>query len=257
MIPLNINVTTPIHLPFLVPRSSPILPSLSLSNVKSTSGRHVQRGRGLCRVELNPDASITIAIGASMLNTYFFGHPTADVEDAADDDDSAVSSTDARFAVMTIISVIPYFNWLSWVFALMDTGKRRYAVYALVYLAPYIRTNFALSPDENWLPIASIVLCIIHIQLEASIRNGDLESFNFFNEIWKRLGFINLKKDKKDSQPRNLRKRLEEQRRQDNLNLPLGRYPSMDEMGDWNVPRPSEDVEHVKEDTDLDDGKKH
>ncbi|KAH9620746.1 hypothetical protein KSS87_014692 [Heliosperma pusillum] len=254
MIPLNINVTTPIHLPFSVSRSTPFLPSLSLSNVKCTSGGHAQRGRGLCRVELNPDASISIAIGASVLNTLFFSHPAADVDDAADDDDSAVSSTDARFAVMTIISVIPYFNWLSWVFALMDTGKRRYAVYALVYLAPYIRTNFELSSDESWLPIASIVLCIIHIQLEASIKNGDLESFNFFNEIWKRLGFINLKKDKKDSQPKSLRKKLEE-RRQENLNLPLGRHPSTDETRNLGVP--SEDAEHVNEDINPDDGTKH
>lgn len=96
-----------------------------------------------------------------------------------DDTDSAFDMADTRLSVMGIISFIPYFNWLvnlfffsflyldfaiitvlhpvvffflilvlfvvffwnyqSWVFAWLDTGKRRYAVYALVYLVPYLR----------------------------------------------------------------------------------------------------------------------
>jgi len=34
------------------------------------------------------------------------------------------------------------FCWQSWVFAWLDTGKRRYAIYSLVYLAPYLRFVF-------------------------------------------------------------------------------------------------------------------
>lgn len=82
------------------------------------------------------------------------------------------------------------------------------------------RSNLSISPEESWLPIASIVLGVIHIQvqrhfpdtlsknvflasslvccllgyflwqLEASIRSGDLDSFNLFNEAAKRLGLV-------------------------------------------------------------------
>ncbi|TQD71526.1 hypothetical protein C1H46_042945 [Malus baccata] len=83
---------------------------------------------------------------------------------------SAMDSTNAKFAVMGVISFIPYFNWLSWIFAWLDTEKRRYAVYALVYLVPYLRTNLSLSPEESWLPIASIVFCIIHVQVQVRER---------------------------------------------------------------------------------------
>ncbi|XP_028555313.1 uncharacterized protein LOC110103366 isoform X3 [Dendrobium catenatum] len=86
---------------------------------------------------------------------------------------------------MGIIGFIPYFNWLSWVFAWLDTSRPRYLVYSIVYLAPYLRTNLSLSLDESWLPITGILVCIIHIQLEASIRNGDLEGFAFFNKASK------------------------------------------------------------------------
>ncbi|GAV68717.1 hypothetical protein CFOL_v3_12220 [Cephalotus follicularis] len=55
---------------------------------------------------------------------------------------------------MGIVSVIPFFNWLSWVFAWLDTGKRRYVVYSLVYLFPYLRyqtfTFFFLLLVYDW-----------------------------------------------------------------------------------------------------------
>uniref|UniRef100_A0A7N0UMI5 Uncharacterized protein n=1 Tax=Kalanchoe fedtschenkoi TaxID=63787 RepID=A0A7N0UMI5_KALFE len=138
--------------------------------------------RGVCRAELSPDAPFVVGIGACMLSSLVL--PTAvDVDDG--DDSSGIVSTDTRFAAMGIISVIPYFNWLSWVFAWLDSGKKRYAVYALVYLAPYFRSNLSLSPDESWLPIASILFCIVHVQLEASIRNGDIQGFQLFSEAAK------------------------------------------------------------------------
>ncbi|KAK2981914.1 hypothetical protein RJ640_019134, partial [Escallonia rubra] len=128
---------------------------------------------GTCRAELSNDAPFAVAIGACILNSLAFPIPSGD---GVDDGDSVIDSSDARFAVMGIISFIPYFNWLTWVFALLDTRSRRYAV-----------TNLSLSPEESWLPIASIIFCIIHVQLEASIRNGDLEGFKLFNETAKHL----------------------------------------------------------------------
>jgi hypothetical protein len=86
-------------------------------------------------------------------------------DEEEEEENSAIVSTDMRLAAMGIISFIPYFNWLSWVFAWLDTGKSRYAVYALVYLVPYLSSNLSISPEESWLPITSIVLGIIHVQV--------------------------------------------------------------------------------------------
>lgn len=33
----------------------------------------------------------------------------------------------------------------------------------------FIRSNLSLSPEESWLPIASILFCIVHIQVQASL----------------------------------------------------------------------------------------
>lgn len=139
---------------------------------------------GKCKAELVNDAPIAVAIGACVLNSLVF--PLSPSQDE-DESDSVIDSDDTRFAVMGIISFIPYFNWVSWVFAWLDTGKNRYAVYAIVYLAPYLRSNLSLSPEDSWLPIASILLCILHIQLEVSIKNGDIQGMQFFSQIRKQL----------------------------------------------------------------------
>ncbi|KAL2902936.1 Transthyretin [Bienertia sinuspersici] len=240
---------SPLHLTPSPPRLSPFLPLPKLSHPSSYGGysltQHKKlRRRGLCKASLQQDAPFAIAIGACMLNSLIFSDVAVS---SSDDEDAAISSTDARFTVMTIIGFIPYFNWLSWVFALMDTGKRRYAVYTLVYLAPYIRTNLSLSPEESWLPIASIVLCVVHIQLEASIRSGDIDGFNFFNEAAKRLGLVKKHSDEIHN----------EAQEQGDMKLPLGQQ-SRDEIRRWRVSRkPSRDPEHVDEDGDLDDDKQH
>ncbi|KAL8520531.1 hypothetical protein ACS0TY_011163 [Phlomoides rotata] len=196
-----------------------------------------QQGRlrnNKCRAELSTDAPVALAIGACILNSLIFptAPPPEDVES-----ESLIDSTDARFAVMGIISFIPFFNWMSWVFAWMDTGKRRYAVYAIVYLAPYVRSNLSISPEESWLPIASILLCIIHIQLEASIKNGDIQGFQVLNEAAKHLSSI--RKNSKISEERDERKNFH--------NLPSAR--DRNEIRDWAAPhKPQEDQEMLSED---------
>ncbi|EPS68281.1 hypothetical protein M569_06492, partial [Genlisea aurea] len=138
------------------------------------------------RAEFSADGPVAVAIGACILNSLIFPDlPLADEDDFGEK--SLIDSSDARFAVMGIISFVPYFNWMSWVFAWLDTMKPRYAVYAVAYLAPYLRSNLSISPEESWLPIASILLCILHIQIEASIANGDLQGFQFLNEAMKLL----------------------------------------------------------------------
>ncbi|XP_010533549.1 PREDICTED: uncharacterized protein LOC104809306 isoform X2 [Tarenaya hassleriana] len=135
--------------------------------------------QGICRADFSRDAPLATAIGSCILSSFLL--PVAKrVGDEEEDDSSAIVSTDMRLAAMGIISFIPFFNWLSWVFAWLDTGKRRYAVYALVYLLPYLSSNLSISPEESWLPITSIVLGIIHVQLEASIANGDIKTLQIF-----------------------------------------------------------------------------
>lgn len=171
---------------------------LNRRKLKRIGNQGCRRGRNLCRAELVHDAPFAAAIGACVLTSLVAPIHSMGSED--EDGSGAIDSTDARFAVMGIIGFIPYFNWLSWVFAWLDTNRPRYLVYSIVYLAPYLRTNLSLSPDESWLPIASILLCIIHIQLEASIRNGDFDGFAFFNEASKLISPFTGKKDSLTSQ---------------------------------------------------------
>lgn len=165
---------------------------------------------------------------------------------------SGIDSTDSRFAVMGIISFIPFFNWLSWVFAWLDTGKRHYAVYSLVYLAPYLRSNFSISPDESWLPIASIVLCIIHVQLEASIRNGDLQGFQLFSEAAKRFSSGTEKKEI------HMKRRggISEEEKED-MNLPPANNQSRNKIQSWGGPeKPGRHGEQLNGDWSEDENRK-
>ncbi|XP_060206730.1 uncharacterized protein LOC132634721 isoform X2 [Lycium barbarum] len=146
-----------------VPLSTCLLPTTLRPLYRARLHNNLNRRRlrnGTCRAEFANDAPYAVAIGACILSSWVF--PTKYSED--DDGESTIDSADARFAVMGIISIIPYFNWMSWVFAWLDTGKPRYAIYALVYLAPYLSTNLSLSPEDSLVPIASILLCIFHIQ---------------------------------------------------------------------------------------------
>ncbi|XP_061351118.1 uncharacterized protein LOC133296188 [Gastrolobium bilobum] len=197
-----------------------------------------------CRAVFSDDAPFAAAIGACMLTSLVF---PVSVPPENEDAESAVNSTDARFAVMGIVSFIPYFNWLSWVFAWLDTGKRRYAVYSLVYLAPYLRSNLSISPEESWLPIASILFCIVHIQLEASIRNGDIQGFQVFRNVTDRLSSTTKKGRLNQHQEMS-----KEESKKDNKNLPTAQEQSRD-IGGWDdSERPSQYRQRLNEDIDDD-----
>lgn len=64
---------------------------------------------GKCRAELSTDAPVAMAIGACILNSLIF--PVAPSPEDVEAE-SLIDSADARFAVMGIISFIPYFNWM-------------------------------------------------------------------------------------------------------------------------------------------------
>ncbi|XP_047339089.1 uncharacterized protein LOC124942601 [Impatiens glandulifera] len=186
--------------PSLTSNLRPFYPCLRKQNPTLFSRRKMAR-IGLCRAELSLDAPFAAAICGCILNSFVF--PIVPSIEEEEEDQSLIDSTDTRFAAMGIISLIPYFNWMSWVFAWLDTGKIRYAVYALVYLAPYLRSNLSISPEDSWLPIASIILCIIHIQLETSIKNGDIQGFQFFGKSAKHFSSFNLHNHEDDEDTKN------------------------------------------------------
>ncbi|XP_026417947.1 uncharacterized protein LOC113313404 [Papaver somniferum] len=209
-------------------------------NPKLNNNNQRRRKSFRCRANFSVDAPFAIAIGASILNSLVFPIPNVpNEEDEEEEEDSTITNTDSRFAVMGIISFVPYFNWLSWVFALLDTGDRRYAVYSIVYLAPYIRTNLSLSTDESWLPIASIILCIIHIQLEASIRNGDLQGFQLFSGLAKKKG-AHLKGRATNPKKGKIK---------ENIKLPSAQNRLRDEVQGWGevFEKPLDDPESLSE----------
>ncbi|KAI3713496.1 hypothetical protein L1987_72074 [Smallanthus sonchifolius] len=196
------------------------------SHIHVNQDRRFRNAR--CKAILLHEAPFAGAIGACVLNSLISLPPAGPNDN--EDGESMIESADARFAVMGIISFIPYFNWMSWVFAWMDTGDKRYAAYSIVYLAPYLRSNLSLLPEESWLPIASILMGILHIQLEASIKNGDIHNFPLFS--WK--------KDAKLS---------EQETRNDETNLPSASDGFRNKFRYWGIPKKhNPQVKHLNED---------
>ncbi|XP_065858492.1 uncharacterized protein [Euphorbia lathyris] len=232
------------------PRSfSTSLPKLNHYNGQIPNKRKIIKKYGICRAELSRDAPFAAAIGACMLSSLLLPNTSS-----VDEEDSSSDFADARLTAMAIISFIPYFNWLSWVFAWLDTGKRRYAVYALVYLAPYVRSNMSLSPEESWLPIASIVLGIIHVQIETSIKNGDLEGFRLFGEA---SNFLSSVIKQKEIHSEDYQGSSSEEDGQEHMNFPSSKDRLKNEIGEWEVPtKPRKHPEHSNGDWEDDDLRK-
>ncbi|KAI7740232.1 hypothetical protein M8C21_031163 [Ambrosia artemisiifolia] len=231
--PINSHSLTPFPFSSLLPKPNPLFTHHHHHHHYHIHFNHQNRRirNGRCKAMLLHDAPFAGAIGACVLNTLISPSPVGPNDN--EDDDTMIDSADARFAVMGIISFLPYFNWMSWVFALMDSGDKRYAAYAIVYLAPYIRSNLSLLSDESWLPIASTLVGILHVQLEASIKNGDFRNFPLFNR-------------KKNA------KVLEQETRKDEQHLPFASDDSRSKVSDRGIPK-----QHTKQDQHLDDeGKK-
>lgn len=142
------------------------------------------RGTGICRAGLEDDAPFALAIAASVLSTLVL--PPDSPSEKGSESLSPLGGDDVRYAAMGIISFIPLFNWLAWVFAWLDTRKQRYLIYAIVYIAPYLRSGLSLSPEESWLPIASVLACILHVQLDISASSEGLEDLGISKALFTR-----------------------------------------------------------------------
>lgn len=132
--------------------------------------------KGRYRAEFSQDAPFAIAIGACIFSSFVFHMQDDQGKNSEQGSPANEGADDVRNGAMTIISFIPLFNWLAWVFAWLDTNEQRYLFYAIVYLAPYVRNGFSLSPDDSWLPIASLLACIVHVQLDISLSTGSLQN---------------------------------------------------------------------------------
>jgi len=66
--------------------------------------------RGKCRALLSDDTPFAAAIGLCMLSSLLL--PNTVTKDEEAESYSGITTTDTRFAVMGVISFIPYFNWL-------------------------------------------------------------------------------------------------------------------------------------------------
>lgn len=82
---------------------------LSKSNKSPNTRKKIGTRYRTCRAEFSNDAPFAAAIGACMLSSLVL--PVTTPEDDGGGG-SPMDSTDARFAVMGIVSFIPYFNWL-------------------------------------------------------------------------------------------------------------------------------------------------
>lgn len=87
--------------------------------------------------------------------------------------DGEFSLTDVRYGVMTLISFIPIFNWMTWIFAWLDSKDGKYLAFAAVYAAPYLKSGLSVSPEESWLPLASFLACIFHVQADNVVNSGN------------------------------------------------------------------------------------
>ncbi|KAH7430134.1 hypothetical protein KP509_09G085200 [Ceratopteris richardii] len=110
----------------------------------------------ICRSDLLDNAPFLIAIAASIIISLV----------AEGNEGEHGTEKQVRNDFATLISVIPLFNWLAWLYLFLDTRDVRHLMFASVYIAPYIKTGFSLSPGETFLLTLGYVTCVYHIQLE-------------------------------------------------------------------------------------------
>ncbi|GAV68716.1 hypothetical protein CFOL_v3_12219, partial [Cephalotus follicularis] len=105
----------------------------------------------------------------------------------------------------------------------------------------------SISPEDSWLPIASILLCIIHIQLEVSISNGDLQGLKLFSNASEHLSSLTRKKfHLKENQG------ISEEVESHSQSTLSGEEQSRNDIGKWGVPK--KPLEHRQRlNGDLDD----
>lgn len=89
-----------------------------------------------------------------------------------------------------------------------------------------------------------VLLTLCYLQLETSIRNGDIQGFRLFSEASNRVSSAS---GRKDSPKKN-----------EKMNLPSADEQSRKKIQGWGVPKePLHDNEHPNDDWDEDERRKH
>lgn len=98
-----------------------------------------------------------------------------------DPSSKAVSEEDAegvKWGLMSVISCLPIFNWLAWIFAGFEDEERATFYYALatLYAIPQVSAGF----QPNWFSIATLIAGVAHVQVERiADERGVAHKFNF------------------------------------------------------------------------------
>lgn len=102
----------------------------------------------------------------------------------ADDEDGF--ETAVRWSVMSVLSCVPYVNYMAWVFAALDSSSlfmlgdgeepenkqvaTHYWILAAVYALPYLIDGFHLDTFT----LATLSIGVLHVQIERGLYYGDV-----------------------------------------------------------------------------------
>ncbi|KAL4433056.1 hypothetical protein ABPG77_006483 [Micractinium sp. CCAP 211/92] len=123
----------------------------------------LQTGCGIAYLLALGFSALPILTGDSLeRNEQRFLQPT--------DEDSAEN---IRWSVMGVLSVLPFINPMAWVFAALDDDDASTLYYSLafIYALPYFASGFEL----DGFAIFSVLLCILHVQLERIAQTEPVE----------------------------------------------------------------------------------
>lgn len=124
------------------------------------------RNRPCSRAELSQDAPFVVAIGACILSSLVLPLPSAPNDD--EESNSVIDTADARFAVMGIISFIPYFNWLVSFFYFNFTPNHIYTtiffsywLYSSSWAVNYCLCLCRAGCLRGWILGGGVILCML------------------------------------------------------------------------------------------------
>ncbi len=94
--------------------------------------------------------------------------------------------TAVRWSVMSILSCVPYVNYMAWVFAALDSSSlsmtnehndgnmsKHYWTLAAIYSLPYLIDGFHMDTFT----LLSLFIGVMHVQIERGLYYGDLNSW--------------------------------------------------------------------------------
>lgn len=118
----------------------------------------IEVGRGI--LGLGTGVGILAALTWSGLPVISASNKQKEQRNNVDDEDAI----GVKWGVMTLLSFLPLFNWLAWIFAAFEDKDRAsfYYILAILYGAPQLNAGF----QQNWFSVATLLAGILHVQAE-------------------------------------------------------------------------------------------